>query len=540
MRVAILDGYVDEPSCLGVPPYISPYPRYIAGAVEDSGHEYDYLTIDELRKGKRIEGGLLVLIAGALVPGKYLRGMPISNREIAFVAEGFDGTKVLGGPLVRFGFHDGRFEKMFDHLARKDLDACVFDFLESGQFSDRNRESEEWARWAVKGAKVSTNHPDFPQPLIAEIDMSRGCARYFTGGCSFCIEPMYGEPYYRDKEDVIEEVGTLSRIGVTNFRLGGQACLFCYNAYGIGETERPEPNPAYIEELLKGIRKVAPDLRVLHTDNADPSVIAAHPRKAKEVLKLLVKYCTSGNVLSLGMESADPNVMEKNNLNARPEEVIRAIEIINSVGARRGHTGLPYVLPGINFISGLKGETKETFQLNYRFLKDVLDSGLLLRRINIRQVLEVRGSFRVRRHYKEFRAFKKRVREEIDGLMLEKIVPRNTVMKQVYLELKKGKKTFGRQIGSYPILVGMPYERDLNQFVDVIVLDHGYRSVTGIEHPLDINKATLGALASIPGIGAKRAARIVRARPVRTKEDFISSLDDEKVAVQVLDYVKIG
>ncbi|MFQ5885437.1 MAG: radical SAM protein, partial [Thermoplasmata archaeon] len=89
MRVAILDGYVDEPSCLGVPPYISPHPRYIAGAVEDSGHAYDYLTIDELRKGKRIEGGLLVLIAGALVPGKYLRGMPISNREIAFVAEGF-------------------------------------------------------------------------------------------------------------------------------------------------------------------------------------------------------------------------------------------------------------------------------------------------------------------------------------------------------------------------------------------------------------------------------------------------------------------
>ncbi|MFQ5884743.1 MAG: helix-hairpin-helix domain-containing protein, partial [Thermoplasmata archaeon] len=146
----------------------------------------------------------------------------------------------------------------------------------------------------------------------------------------------------------------------------------------------------------------------------------------------------------------------------------------------------------------------------------------------------------VRRHYKEFRAFKKRVREEIDRLMLEKLVPKKTVMKQVYLELKKGKKTFGRQIGSYPILVGMPYERDLNQFVDVIVLDHGYRSVTGIEHPLDINKATLGALASIPGIGSKRAARIVRARPVRTKEDFISSLDDEKVAMQVLDYVKIG
>lgn len=540
MRVAILDGYVDEPSCLGVPPYISPYPRYIAGAVKESGHECDYLTIDEHRKGKVIEGDLLVLIAGALVPGKYLRGMPVSNREIASVAEAFDGTKVLGGPLVRFGFHDRRLEKVFDHLAKKDLDACVYDLLESGQFSDRDREQEEWASWAVKGTEVARNHPDFPQPLIAEIDMSRGCARYFSGGCSFCIEPMYGEPYFRDKEDVIVEIGALGKIGVTNFRLGGQACLFCYHASGIGETETPEPNPVYIENLLKGIRKAVPDLRVLHTDNADPSVIAAHPDKAREVLKSLVKYCMSGNVLSLGMESADPNVIEKNNLNARPEEVMDAIKIINSIGGNRGPTGLPYVLPGINFISGLKGETKETFQLNHQFLKDVLDAGLLLRRINVRQVLEVRGSFPVRKHYKEFRAFKKRVREQIDNQMLRRVVPEKTVLRDVFLERKKGKKTFGRQIGSYPILVGIPYEKDLNEFSDVIVLDHGYRSVTGIEHPLDVNEATLGALSSIPGVGFKRAARIVRARPVRTKEDFISSLDDEKVAMQALDYVKIG
>ena len=29
----ILDGYVDEPACLGVPPYISPYIRTVAGAL---------------------------------------------------------------------------------------------------------------------------------------------------------------------------------------------------------------------------------------------------------------------------------------------------------------------------------------------------------------------------------------------------------------------------------------------------------------------------------------------------------------------------
>lgn len=540
MEILILDGYVDEPSCLGVPPYVSPYPRYLAGAVEDAGHSYRYLTIDQFRKGEGLEGDLLVLIAGCLVPGKYLRGMPVSDREIANIAERFEGTKVLGGPLIRFGFHKREFGNTFDHLAKKDLDACMFDLLESGGFSDRNRESEEWARWAVKGAKISKMHPDFPQPLIAEIDMSRGCARYFTGGCSFCIEPMYGKPFYRDPEDVIREIGELSKNGVTNFRLGGQACLFCYGAEGIGETETPEPDPSRIERLLMGIHNASPNLKVLHTDNADPAVIAAHPEKSREVLRSLVKYCTSGNVLSFGMESADPEVMEKNNLNAQPEDVMKAIEIVNSVGAVRGPTGLPAVLPGINFISGLDGETKETFEHNFQFLKGVLDSGLLLRRINIRQVLEVRGKFPVRKHYKEFRRFKKKVREEIDRPMLERVVPKKTIMKDVYMEMARGKTTFGRQIGSYPLLVGIPYETELNKFVDLIITDHGQRSITGIEHPIDVNTASLGALASIPGIGSKRAARIFRARPIGSKGDFIGSLDDESVADEALDYITLS
>ena len=48
LKVTILDGYIDEPACLGVPPYISPYPRYIAGAIwgfDDSARVF-HITID--------------------------------------------------------------------------------------------------------------------------------------------------------------------------------------------------------------------------------------------------------------------------------------------------------------------------------------------------------------------------------------------------------------------------------------------------------------------------------------------------------------
>ncbi|MCK4456005.1 MAG: radical SAM protein, partial [Thermoplasmata archaeon] len=119
MKVTILDGYVDEPSCLGVPPYISPYPRYVAGAILSSDHEYEYVTIEQVRKGETFSGDLLVLISGPVVPGRYLRGMPVSSKEIIAICEGFEGTRILGGPLARFGMYDRRIEEVFDIIAKK-------------------------------------------------------------------------------------------------------------------------------------------------------------------------------------------------------------------------------------------------------------------------------------------------------------------------------------------------------------------------------------------------------------------------------------
>ncbi|MDP3563793.1 MAG: radical SAM protein, partial [Methanoregula sp.] len=63
----ILDGYVDEPACLGVPPYVSPYIRTVAGALIAHGYTVQYLTIDQLRLDpmRTVElnrAGLLVMI----------------------------------------------------------------------------------------------------------------------------------------------------------------------------------------------------------------------------------------------------------------------------------------------------------------------------------------------------------------------------------------------------------------------------------------------------------------------------------------------
>ena len=529
MLVTILDGYVDEPSNLGVPPFISPYPRYLAGAVADSGHEYQYVTIDGYRGGVRLKGDMLAIISGPIVPGKYLRGMPMSQKEILHAAASFEGPKVLGGPLARFRGYEEAIERAFDHVTIRDIDASVFDLLQGGSFSDRDRTAEEWERWAAFGAAVAKEHPDFPQPLIAEIDASKGCVRYLTGGCSFCVEPMYGTPKFREVEGIVNEVKRLHSLGVVNFRLGGMSDFFSYKAKGIGKSPTPMPNVEALGNLLKGIRRAARGLKVLHTDNADPAMMAAHPDQAMEALRLLVNYATPGNVLSLGMESADPDVVEKNNLNSPPETTLKAIEMINAVGSERGENGMPRLLPGLNFVVGLDGESKSTYLLNLNFLRHLLDVGLIVRRINIRQVSPVRRDFDMR-HRDMFRSFKDRVRLDIDHEMLKRVVPTGTVLRDVYTEIKEGNVVFGRQIGTYPLLVGTPCHLGLGRFFDFKVTGHGQRSVTAVQYPLDINTANMAAISAIPGIGSKRAARIVRARPLRSGADLKACLDDTATA----------
>jgi radical SAM superfamily enzyme with C-terminal helix-hairpin-helix motif len=540
MRVVILDGYVDEPSNFGVPPYVSPYPRYLAGAIADAGHDWEYVTIDQVRSGHPLKGDLLAIISGPIVPGKYLRGLPISEKEILHHATSFQGPRVFGGPLARFRFFDEALTEPFDHVAVRDLDACVYDHLTRGEWENRDRTMAEWDRWGLLGADLVPHHPDFPEPLIAELDTTKGCVRYVNGGCSFCIEPQYGITKFRALEGILAEVRRLAQLGVVNFRLGGQADFFSYQALGLGGSPTPQINVPALGALLRGIHDAAPNLRILHTDNGDPAMMVAHPEQARAALDLLVRHASPGNILSFGLESADPAVTEANNLNIGAEGCLEAIRMVNAVGRQRGESGLPRLLPGLNFVAGLTGETRRTFDLDLAFLKRVLEEDLWVRRINIRQVRPVRQEFEPTGLHSEFRRFKESVRTHFDREMLRRVVPEGTVLRDVFLEMHEGHVTYGRQIGTYPILVGLPYHMDVGRFVDVKITSQGERSVTGIEFPLDLNHASLKALEALPGVGAKRAARIVRSRPFADLDQFAAALDDATIAGRIRAFVSLA
>ena len=530
MRVVLLDGYTDEPACLGVPPYVSPYIRLCYGAAMATGADVRYLTIDQWRAdpGSLPEGDLLAVVRNVAVPGKYLRGMPASDRELATICAGFKGPKVasLGtGPgMVRKELRDS-----FDLVVSGDLDAVVFDAVATRSLGDRRRSDDEWGTWLVRGAEVCALHPDIWGPLIAEVQMYRGCVRYMSGGCRFCIEPLYGKVSFRDPGAILDEVRALARAGVRNYRLGAQSCVYCYQSKEVGRSETPRPNPEAVESLLRAISEEArPD--VFHLDNANPAVVAEHPDEARRITKAIAQHCTSGNVLAFGLESADPAVTKANNLNATAEQTLDAVRLVNEVGKDVGPTGLPRVLPGINLLCGLLGETKETYELDLEFLRQVMAEGLLLRRINIRQVVPSREEFPGVRSKESFARFKRTVREQIDAPMLERVVPEGTVLTGVYTELREGGRTFGRQTGSYPILVGLPYPFDIGKRIDVAVTIRGPRSVGGVVHPTDANTATLSMLGAIPGIGKKRAMAIVRRRPFRSADE-LWPLFDEPIAL---------
>lgn len=530
ITVLLVDGYIDDPAALGVPPYISPIIRAIAGAALDAGADrVEYVTIDMICRGAKLpQADVSVVMSGNTVPGKYLRSMPMSVKELEALFPKLSGWRLIGGSAA-----DTEIAGRFDFVIRKDLAASLYDGMCGKEVGERYRTLDEWNRWMLLGADIVKQHQDFPQPLIAEVESYRGCHRWSTGGCSYCIEPLKGRPLMRSPSDIIAEAERLRKLGVRNLRVGGQTCIVSYGSED--DSPVPRPDPEAVSDLFEGLGALGFD--VLHVDNANAAVISTYHDESEQVLETLAHRCTDGNVLALGMETADPRVVIENNLNSTSEQVLDAVRAINRIGGGRGPNGLPRLLPGINIVCGLDGETADTYRMDMDLLRAVRDEGLMVRRINIRQVLPVRREFEVRVDQRRFKRFKEEVRSDIDRVMLERVAPYGTVLRNVYMEIHDGNTTFGRQIGSYPLLVGIPYKVDLDTFHDVFITDWGYRSITGVTYPFDINSQPMTALASLPGIGKKRASRIVMERPLSGFDDLLRVVEDPNVVDRLRDLV---
>ncbi len=245
-RVVILDGYTDEPAGLGVPPYLDVYPRYVAGAAwsVDKSIDVRYFTIDQVRGDwagfVKIanETRVLIVIAGIVTPGKYLGGEPIRLEEIERIANMITKPiKILGGPVARFGYGSAgsaiaiprsRFQRYYDLVVTGDADLVVYELLRNSYQSSKVSPALTHVdyglinKFAVLGARVVTQHPNYGKNLIIELETYKSCPRYITGGCSFCATVRYGPVKYREAEAIVEEVEALYSLGLGTSGLVGR------------------------------------------------------------------------------------------------------------------------------------------------------------------------------------------------------------------------------------------------------------------------------------------------------------------------------
>ncbi len=485
MTITILDCYTDEPAGLGVPPYLGTYPRYIFGTLKSKGISPKYITIDDLRLHVFYKGNVkevtvkdktniriynltnnntakilaetqtLIINLGVHVPGKYLSALPGTLSEVIPLLKDIKCKKILTGPAI-FGtqLEGGKaFEKtdldFFDEVKQYGFEFGSFDNLQ---------------KFAIAGAEIVKQIPDY---RIIEIETGRGCN---IGKCSFCTEPIKNKFVNRKTDEILEEIKTFYNLGCRYFRLGKQS-----DFYSIEDPIR----------LLKETRENCPDIEVLHIDNVNPVFVVAPG--GVEKTKAVVKYCTEGNIAAFGVESFDPVVVKENLLNCSPAIAMKAIHIINEFGAVRGDNGMPKFLPGINIIFGLGAESKNTHVCNMEAFKKILDNNYLLRRINIRQaailpntLMEKKfGNKFLNKDKKYYWKWRNDIRQSVDSPMLERLVPKGTVLKKIYTEIYDGKTTFGRQIGTYPLIVGIKGRLPLKKFVDIKVTAHMLRSITG-------------------------------------------------------------
>ncbi|MEU5417843.1 radical SAM protein [Streptomyces sp. NPDC020667] len=495
--LVILDCYTVEPSGLGVPPYLSTYVRNAWSALTAARPDKDvrYLTIDDVRwclaggqpalpppfsdrltysatvnRDRAIallgEAEAVVVIAGDKVPSVHLHAVNGSEEDISRAMACVRGRRYLLGPLATYAIetpaaYAGLFDALHTHT------------ITSSNEAGGSRTAAPYPQLRADRNSFTGLVEQMPWTPIAEIELYRGCTRRHF--CTFCNEPAKSPlVVHRDVDDVLEEVTQLYAAGVRNFRLGQQTCFFSYQ----GRDEKA------IRTLLGSIRERCPELEVLHIDNADPLAVAAPV--GKRIARTVAEFCTEGNCAPMGIESFDPVVIERNTLTCTPDVLMRAVENVNEAGAERGPGGLPKLLPGLNLIYGLPGETHATHMANLRGLGRIHDAGLLCHRTNVRRARAFPGTPLAAEapatvpSAEHFDTWKADIDHGWDEPMKQRVYPTGLRLPGMHSYFVDERGTWFRRLGSYSIQV---VEKDAAVPVatpaDLVVTGHAPRMIYG-------------------------------------------------------------
>jgi radical SAM superfamily enzyme with C-terminal helix-hairpin-helix motif len=404
--VVILDCYTDEPSGFGVRPYLGTHQIHLSQALGYLGISHYYLTIDDLRYCSRGDNGdsdntdlsiinqtknsdnaldilheaaVIYIIMGCFVDYTYFSSVPPKSDEVYSYLKDTKARKILFYVLgtvngISPDYSNSKLSSIIDHVEHGNTYRFVLEnaLVGTRDFLNPNYQLLE---------EISSVEPNIVSqlrnPIIAEIETGTGCSTPF---CYFCIESLRSpEVVYRTTKSIISQVSCLYRSGIRHFRLGRQPNFYHYHYQNIEE----------VENLLSGIRKGCPEIETLHVDNGN--IIHVITEQGIEITKLLVKYCTSGNIIPLGIESFDNTVRKAIRKVGSAEQAIQAISVINDIGREKGLDGNSRLLPGINLIYGLPGQTSDTHKINIQYLQKILQKDFYTGRLFYRRMTRPTG-----------------------------------------------------------------------------------------------------------------------------------------------------
>ena len=491
----IVDCYTDEPSGLGVPPFLSVHSRYIAGALNQKNIKYYYLTIDDLRYAngernfrnsfnKRIINTTLnknsvnkilensdniYVVMGCFVKYDYISAEPPSFLEVTKLLNKYKSKKFLfyslgGSELTRENIHRIVPRGVFEEI----IFGNTYNYFINEK---QNKFKPNYDKLKSIGINSASILKHLARPVVIEIETSTGCNR--KPGCTFCIEGMRGLPLsFRKIDDIVSEIKALYDKGALYFRLGRQPNFYAYM----------NCNPKKIEELFKKIWDYCPNIKTLHIDNVSPHNV--NTAIGEKITEIVAKYTTEGNITPFGIESFDPTIREKCNLNGNLDDIHKSIAIINKYGKERGMNGLPKLLPGINIIFGLDGQTDKTLKYNLENFDKILKSGNWVRRVFVRKLTSPYGEQFDKYTEEELNEFKKwssKIEEKFIIPMLKEVFPIGLEISDLRMEMFKDGNSILRQMATCPIRVVIKNTKlELDKFYKIKVIGYiGNRTILG-------------------------------------------------------------
>lgn len=202
--------------------------------------------------------------------------------------------------------------------------------LDSIPFPDWAQIDPARYKWAPHGALIKR----YP---VAPVISTRGCCY----GCKFCASPRLwgGRVRFRSPEGVVEEIQHLIK------------------DFGVREIHFEDDNltlrPSHIEAICKLILK-----RRLDISWATPNGIRAE-NLSMELLNLMRR--SGCCLIAIGIESANPEILKKNNKTIDLEDIRMVVRNAKKTGM---------ITQGF-FIFGLPGETRETVEQTIVFSKEI-------------------------------------------------------------------------------------------------------------------------------------------------------------------------